>query len=75
MKEQDTVCKKRLQDLSKRASFRNIAIFTDFLDLNELHMVHSFHPEENGIHIHYFGGYEGAERQIAAFIPDALYYD
>ena len=75
MKEQDTVFKKRLQDLSKRAYFRNIAIFTDFLDLNELHMVHSFHPEENGIHIHYFGGYEGAERQIAAFIPDALSFE
>ena len=73
MREQDTVFKKRLQDLSKRAYFRNIAIFTDFLDLNELHMVHSFHPEENGIHIHYFGGYEGAERQIAAFLPDAFY--
>ncbi|MCI6043600.1 YlmH/Sll1252 family protein [bacterium] len=75
MKEQENVFKRRLQDLSKRAYYRGIAIFTDFLDLNELHIVHSFHPEESGIHIHFFGGYEGAERQIAAFLPDALSFE
>lgn len=75
MKEQDAIFKKRLQDLSKRAFYRDIAIFTDFLDLNELHMVHSFRPEESGIKIRCFGGYEGAERQIAAFLPDALSYE
>lgn len=75
MKEQEAIFKKRLQDLSKRAFYRDIAIFTDFLDLNELHMVHSFRPEESGIRIRCFGGYEGAERQIAAFLPDALSYE
>ena len=50
-------------------------MFTDFLDLNELHMVHSFRPEEAGVMIRTFGGYEEAERQIAAFLPDALSYD
>ncbi|MBS6195301.1 MAG: RNA-binding protein [Clostridiales bacterium] len=75
MKEQDALFKKRLQDLARTAYYRDIAAFTDFLDLNELHMVHSFRPEENGVVIRYFGGYEGAERQIAAFFPDALSYE
>lgn len=75
MKEQDAIFKKRLQDLVRTAYYRDIATFTDFLDLNELHMVHSFRPEENGVEIRYFGGYEGAERQIAAFLPDALSYE
>ena len=47
----------------------------EILDLNELHMVHSFRPEEAGVMIRTFGGYEEAERQIAAFLPDALSYD
>lgn len=67
MKEQDVIFKKRLQDLARTAYYRDIATFTDFLDLNELHMVHSFRPEESGVELRYFGGYEGAERQIAAF--------
>lgn len=75
MKEQDYQFRKRLQDLSRTAYYREIPVFTDFLDLNELHMVHSFRPEEDGIHIRYFGGYEEAERQIAAFLPDALSYE
>lgn len=75
MKEQEVVFKKRLQDLSRMAYFRNTTTFTDFLDLNELHIVHSFRPEESEIKIRFFGGYEGAERQIAAFLPDALSFE
>lgn len=75
MKEQELLFKKRLQDLARTAYFKEIPVFTDFLDLNELHMVHSFQPDRVEIHLHFFGGYEGAERQIAAFLPDALSYD
>lgn len=75
MKEQDAIFKKRLQDLSRTSYYRNIAAYTDFLDLNELHIVHSFYPKEAGITIRCFGGYDGAERQIAAFFPDALSYE
>lgn len=75
MKEQEVQFKKRLQDLARTAYYREIPIFTDFLDLNELHMVHSFRPEDTGVSIRTFGGYEEAERQIAAFLPDALSYD
>ena len=75
MKEQEVQFRKRLADLARTAYYREIPVFTDFLDLNELHMVHSFRPEEAGVMIRTFGGYEEAERQIAAFLPDALSYD
>ena len=75
MKEQVVQFSKRLADLARTAYYREIPVFTDFLDLNELHMVHSFRPEEAGVMIRTFGGYEEAERQIAAFLPDALSYD
>lgn len=75
MKEQETLFQKRLRELSRTAYYREVITFTDFLDLNELHMVHSFRPEGTGITVRFWGGYEGAERQIAAFLPDALSYD
>ncbi len=39
MKEQEVQFRKRLQDLARTAYYREIPVFTDFLDLNELHMV------------------------------------
>ena len=48
MKEQEVQFRKRLADLARTAYYREIPVFTDFLDLNELHMVHSFRPEEAG---------------------------
>ena len=58
MKEQEVQFRKRLADLARTAYYREIPVFTDFLDLNELHMVHSFRPEEAGVMIRTFGGYE-----------------
>lgn len=75
MKEQEIIFKKRLQDLSRTAYFKNRTVYTDFLNLNELHIVHSFQPKESDIAVRFFGGYEEAERQIAAFIPDAFSFD
>ncbi len=57
------------------AYHRGIVMFTDFLNLNELHMVNSRSYRELGITLQTGGGYEFAERQIAAFIPDALSFD
>ena len=56
MKEQEVQFRKRLQDLARTAYYREIPVFTDFLDLNELQMVHSFRPEETGVTIRTFGG-------------------
>lgn len=75
MKEQEIIFKKRLHDLARTAYFKNRTVYTDFLNLNELHIVHSFQPEESDVTISFFGGYEEAERQIAAFIPDAFSFE
>lgn len=50
-------------------------MFTDFLNLDELHMVNSQNYSELGVNLVTSGGYEFAERQIAAFIPDALSFE
>lgn len=73
MNEQE-LCKKRLIDLSKQANRKGIVLFSDFLNLNELNIYHQceklFETQTKA-----FGGVDFAERQIIAFIPDALYYD
>ncbi len=64
---------RHLLDLSRQAERRGIVVFSDFLTLNELHIFH----QNAGRYATGFsseGGYEFAERQIAAFIPDALSY-
>lgn len=75
MKEQDLLFEKRLQELARTSYYRGIITYTDFLDLNELHIVHSFQGKNHDGSIVFSGGYEGAERQIAAFLPDALSYN
>ena len=73
MNDQD-LCKKRLMDLSRQANRKDIVTFSGFLNLNELHIYHSnqrvFEATSQA-----FGGFNGAERQIIAFIPDALCYE
>lgn len=73
MNEQE-LCKKRLIDLSKQANRKGIVLFSDFLNLNELNIYHQcqkvFETKTES-----FGGFPCAERQIIAFIPDALYYE
>lgn len=71
MNEQE-LCKKRLIDLSKQANRKGIVLFSDFLNLNELNIYHQskkfFESKTEN-----FGGVPYAERQIIAFLPDALY--
>lgn len=68
------LCKKRLLDLSKQADIKGIVTFSDFLNLNELNI---YHTVENTLYCNteVFGGYENAERQMIAFIPDALMFE
>jgi RNA-binding protein YlmH len=72
MNEQE-LCKKRLLDLSRQAEIKGIVLFSDFLNLNELNIYHSI---ERSLYTktEVFGGYDGAERQMIAFIPDALMF-
>lgn len=65
---------KRLIDLSRMADRRGIVTFSNFLNLNELNLFHQI-KTELVTDYRLFGGYEFAERQMIAFIPDALYYE
>lgn len=71
--ENEELLKKRIQELAKQADRRGLVTFTDFLNLNEQNILHQTLQKFSWIHGETFGGYEGAERQIAAFIPDTLY--
>ena len=73
MNEQE-LCKKRLIDLSKQADIKGIVTFSDFLNLNEQNIYHTS-KKELYTRAELFGGYNSAERQMIAFIPDALYYE
>lgn len=64
---------KRFADLSKQADRKGIVCFSDFLTLSELNILRSSASQFVTAY-ETAGGYEDAERQIAAFVPDALYY-
>lgn len=66
--------RKRFFDLANMADRKNIVTFSNFLNMNELN---EFHQLERELPVSYqlSGGYEFAERQMVAFIPDALYYE
>ena len=64
---------KRFAELSRTAYQRDIITYSDFLNLNEQNILHMLPKDRLFTRIVSFGGYEMAERQMAAFIPDALY--
>ncbi len=66
---------KRLQDMANRVYSRGIPVFTDFLSISEISILHTMKNKLAGIRYETYGGYEFAERQIAMFVPDALFYD
>ncbi len=70
----EQLMRNRFLDLARRADQKGIVTFSNFLNQNELHL---FHQVTADIRTAYrlSGGYEFAERQMIAFIPDALYYD
>ncbi|CUX50627.1 S4 domain protein [Clostridium sp. C105KSO13] len=63
---------KRLIELSKTAYYRDTITYSDFLNLNELNILHSLPKDMLDTNYATFGGYNSAERQMAAFLPDAL---
>ena len=69
MKDEELLAK-RLSELSRQAFHRGIITYTDFLNLNEQSILHAL--PKNSLYTEYvlFGGYDGAERQMAAFLPD-----
>lgn len=75
MNKEEQMLQKRLIELSKIAYTKGIVVFSDFLNLNDLNILHITPKNMFYSQFKTFGGYELSERQIAAFLPDALYYD
>lgn len=75
MTKEDTLLKKRFIELSNVAFNRGIPVFTDFLNLNELNIFYGITRELLTVTYQAFGGYESAERQMIAFLPDAFCCD
>ena len=71
--EHDVIFEKRMRELAARAWQRDLVLFSDFLDLNELNILHMISGREYGVRILTSGGFENAERQMAAFVPEALF--
>lgn len=73
--EKEQLTRKRLEELAVFAYQRGIVTFSDFLDLQEQHIVHSINWRAKGVALQLSGGYDLAERQMAAFLPEALIFD
>lgn len=74
MNKEELMLRKRLVELSNQAYSRDIVTFSDFLNLNELHILHTTPKDMLLTRYETYGGYDMSERQMAAFLPDALYY-
>lgn len=74
MNKEEELLMKRIQDLAKLAELKYMVTYSDFLNLNEQNILHQTLQKFPWIQCETSGGYEGAERQIAAFLPDAPSY-
>ncbi len=75
MTKEEEMLKKRLIELSNQAYSRDIVVFSDFLNLNEQNILHTIPKEMFPARYETYGGYPLSERQMAVFLPDALYYE
>ena len=75
MQKEELMLQKRLIELSKIAYQRGIVTYSDFLNLNELNILHTTPKHEFDSCYETFGGYDFSERQMVAFLPDALCYE
>ena len=74
MNEEAIYIAKRFVDLSKQANRKGVVTFSDFLTINE-QLILQHNKEKLESEYQMSGGYEYAERQMVAFIPDALFYE
>ena len=75
MQKEELMLQKRLIELSRTAYQKGIVTYSDFLNLNELNILHTTPKNELYSRYETFGGYDYSERQMVAFLPDALCYD
>lgn len=75
MQKEELMLQKRLIELSRLSYQRGIVTYSDFLNLNELNILHTMPKTELYTTYKVFGGYDFSERQMVAFLPDALCYE
>lgn len=75
MQKEELMLQKRFIELSSIAYQRGIVTCSDFLNLNELNILHTTPKNQLSTAFETFGGYVFSERQMVAFLPDALYYE
>ncbi len=75
MNKEEEMLRNRLIELSRISYERNIITYSDFLNLNELNLLQCIPKNQLYSKYELFGGYKYAERQMVAFIPDALCYE
>lgn len=73
MQKEELKLQKRLSELSNISYQRGIAVFSDFLNLNELNILHITPKHMFRVPYQLYGGHAYAERQMVSFLPDALY--
>ncbi len=73
MNKEEQIRNRHFQDLANRAYNHGIPIFSEFLNINEISSLKTIEKELDFVKIQLWGGYEEAERQIAAFVPDAFF--
>lgn len=67
---EDELLKKRFTELANTAYRRGICTYSDFLGLNETHLLISNLKETSFINHALWGGYEEAERRVVCFYED-----
>lgn len=75
MSKEEEILRKRFIELSRTAYQRGIVTFSDFLNLNEQNILYTIPNNELYSGYQMFGGYDLSERQMVAFLPDALCCD
>ena len=71
-KKETKLLEHRFIELSRIAFEREIVTYSDFLNLNDQNILHTLPKDKLYSRYALFGGYDMAERQMAAFIPEAL---
>ena len=74
MNEEERYLCKRFIDLSRQANRKGVVLFSDFLSLGEQNILQQ-NKQLLESEYQMSGGYQCAERQMVAFIPDALFYE
>lgn len=74
MNKEEHFLRNRIIELANISYTRNIYTNTDFLNLNELNILHTVKKELPPVNIVLTGGNDYAERKIAIFSPTDIYY-